>query len=92
MTDNTVGRQPTSDHYDQYADVWREKAACRTVDQDLFYPPKGLPYEAAKAKAVCASCPVRQDCLEYALANGERHGIWGGLAPRERHRLRKAAS
>lgn len=65
---------------------WRDHAACRGVDPDLFFPGRGE--ATAPAKAVCATCPVRAECLNYAMANGEKFGIWGGLSERERRRLR----
>jgi WhiB family redox-sensing transcriptional regulator len=55
------------------------------VDPDVFYPVSDE--EAEAAKAVCAACPVRQPCLEYALANRERDGVWGGATERERRRM-----
>jgi WhiB family transcriptional regulator, redox-sensing transcriptional regulator len=65
--------------------AWRQRAACRGVDPDIFYP--ASEEEAEAAKAVCAVCPVREPCLEYALANRERDGVWGGATERERRRL-----
>ena len=64
---------------------WRQSAACRGVDPDVFYPPPDE--EAEIAKAVCAQCNVRQACLEYALANRERDGVWGGATEKERRRI-----
>ncbi len=64
---------------------WRHRAACRGVDPDVFYPPSDE--DAEPAKAICAQCPVRQACLEHALANRERDGIWGGATERERRRI-----
>ncbi len=64
---------------------WRNRAACRGVDPDIFYPASDE--EAEAAKAVCGQCPVRQPCLEYALANRERDGVWGGATERERRRI-----
>lgn len=61
---------------------WRGRAACRDVDPDLFFPELGG--SAQDAKAVCAECPVRAQCLEYALATGQRFGVWAGLDERER--------
>lgn len=66
---------------------WQENAACRTEDPDLFFPERGSPGDSAKK--VCVTCPVRIPCLEYALANSERYGVWGGLTERERNRLRR---
>jgi WhiB family redox-sensing transcriptional regulator len=64
---------------------WRQRAACRGVDPDIFYPASDE--DAEPAKAICHQCPVREACLEYALANRERDGIWGGATERERRRM-----
>ncbi|MDQ3680942.1 MAG: WhiB family transcriptional regulator [Actinomycetota bacterium] len=64
---------------------WRQRAACRGVDPDIFYPVADE--DAEPAKAICDQCTVRQACLEYALANRERDGIWGGATERERRRI-----
>ena len=64
---------------------WRQRAACKGVDPDIFYPTSDE--EAEEAKAICATCPVREACLEYALANRERDGVWGGATERERRRM-----
>jgi WhiB family redox-sensing transcriptional regulator len=66
---------------------WQEHANCLGVDPDLFFPERGA--STREAKSVCASCEVKADCLEYALVNGEKFGIWGGLSERERRRLRR---
>jgi WhiB family redox-sensing transcriptional regulator len=66
---------------------WMAAARCRNVDPDLFFPTKGGPDVTAHAKAVCAQCPVRTECLEYAVENQERYGVWGGLSPKERRPL-----
>ena len=65
--------------------VWRQRAACRGVDPDVFYP--ATDEEAEAAKAICGQCSVRQACLEYALSNRERDGVWGGCTERERRRI-----
>lgn len=65
--------------------VWRQKAACRGVDPDIFYPVSEE--EAEEARAVCRACPVLETCLEWALANRERDGVWGGATERERRRM-----
>lgn len=66
---------------------WQEFAKCRGVDPELFFPEKN---ESSKeAKNICAECVVRPDCLEYALENSERFGIWGGMTERERRRVRR---
>ena len=65
--------------------TWRQHAACRGVEPDIFYPASDE--EAEVAKAVCAVCPVRQPCLEYALSSRERDGVWGGATEKERRRI-----
>ncbi len=69
---------------------WQTEALCAQTDPEAFFPEKGG--STRDAKKVCASCTVRSECLEYALANDERFGIWGGLSERERRRLRKRAN
>lgn len=69
---------------------WQNRAQCLGVDTDLFFPERGQ--SMAEARAVCAGCPVRVQCLEYALANGEKCGVWGGKSERERRRIRKERS
>jgi len=73
---------------------WQDRAACRDMDALLFFGPDGEPgrereIREAKAKAVCASCPVQAQCLDYALGNSITHGIWGGLNGEERARKRR---
>ena len=65
---------------------WRDQAACRGADLDLFFP--GRSESAEPARQVCARCAVRQPCLDYAISNRIVHGIWGGLSERERRALR----
>jgi WhiB family redox-sensing transcriptional regulator len=65
---------------------WRYRAACRGADLDLFFPGRGE--SAEPARQICAGCPVRQPCLDYALSRGIVHGIWGGLSERDRRALR----
>ena len=71
---------------------WRYSAACRDVDPELFYP-AGTDGPAllriAEAKTVCAQCPVRAECLAWAMAHGEDYGVWGGLSEDERRTLRQ---
>jgi WhiB family redox-sensing transcriptional regulator len=65
---------------------WADRAACRHVDPDLFFPNRGD--RVLPALQVCGPCPVRVACLEYALAAGPRlRGIWGGATENERRRL-----
>jgi WhiB family redox-sensing transcriptional regulator len=66
---------------------WQEEANCLGVDPDLFFPERGA--STREAKSVCHACLVRGECLEYALAHGEKFGIWGGLSERERRRVRR---
>lgn len=66
---------------------WWDKANCLGVDPDLFFPERGA--STREAKEVCRGCVVQGDCLEYALANGEKFGIWGGMSERERRRIRR---
>ena len=65
---------------------WRSRAACRGADLTVFFPGRGE--SAEPARRICASCPVRQECLAFALSHGEVHGIWGGLTVRDRRALR----
>lgn len=66
---------------------WQERALCAQTDPEAFFPEKGG--STREAKRVCAACEVRAQCLEAALRNDERFGIWGGLSERERRRLKK---
>lgn len=59
------------------------RAACRDADPDLFFPEFGE--SAGPAKRICAGCPVQAECLAFAVASGERFGVFGGLSERERH-------
>jgi WhiB family redox-sensing transcriptional regulator len=65
---------------------WRQHAACIGLQDLFFITVNGFPgqTQAKKAKAVCAECPVRQECLDEAIEFHAEWGIWGGLAPRER--------
>lgn len=69
---------------------WQDLSECRGCDPDLFYPERGESWKVEAAKAICAQCPVTGECLEYALDNGERAGIWGGLSGKERNGMRRA--
>ena len=68
---------------------WQDRALCAQTDPEAFFPEKGG--STREAKKVCRGCEVRAECLEYALENDERFGIWGGLSERERRRLKRAA-
>jgi WhiB family redox-sensing transcriptional regulator len=72
---------------------WRNDAACRDNDPDLFFPigSTGPAVEQAdEAKKVCMTCDVREQCLEFALASNQDAGIWGGLTEDERRTLKRA--
>lgn len=84
---------PTRPHFDEPGNLFASPAfmdlgSCRGSDPDVFFPDRGESLEPAKA--ICAECIVRDECLEYALDNRERFGIWGGTSERERRRLRRA--
>ncbi len=68
---------------------WQERALCAQTDPEAFFPEKGG--STREAKRICTGCEVRNDCLESALSNDERFGIWGGLSERERRKLKKRA-
>ncbi|MEU6284875.1 WhiB family transcriptional regulator [Streptomyces sp. NPDC047028] len=75
-------------------DYWRDHAACRHEDPDLFFPigttgPSLV--QVQQAKAVCEGCPVREQCLDWALDTGQSIGVWGGTTEAERRRLRRRA-
>jgi WhiB family redox-sensing transcriptional regulator len=76
---------------------WRALAACKGVDPELFFSSEDLPDKRDRveresvAKSICAACPVRAECLAYAIAAGERYGIWGGLNPQERRAVARSA-
>ncbi len=69
--------------------AWQSDSLCAQTDPEAFFPEKGG--STRDAKKICTSCEVRTQCLEYALQNDERFGIWGGLSERERRKLRKRA-
>jgi WhiB family redox-sensing transcriptional regulator len=73
--------------FDPFDRSWQDEANCMGVDPDLFFPERGA--STREAKEVCRGCVVRAECLEYALANGEKFGIWGGMSERERRRIRR---
>ena len=74
---------------DNFAEVgdWQDRALCAQTDPEAFFPEKGG--STREAKRICSSCEVRTECLDYALQNDERFGIWGGLSERERRRLKR---
>ena len=68
---------------------WQDRALCAQTDPEAFFPEKGG--STREAKKICTGCEVKAECLEYALANDERFGIWGGLSERERRRIKREA-
>lgn len=70
--------------------AWYDDALCAQVDPGAFFPPKGA--SLRPAKRVCAACPVRDECLAFAMDNNELHGVWGGLSELDRRKMRKAAA
>ena len=68
---------------------WQDQALCAQTDPEAFFPEKGG--STREAKRICVGCEVKQECLEYALMQDERFGIWGGLSERERRRLKRKA-
>jgi WhiB family redox-sensing transcriptional regulator len=69
---------------------WVQRAACRGTGFGPFFPKGGA--SATAAKVVCATCPVRGECLAYALENSQLQGVWGGTSDAERRVLRRHAA
>jgi len=82
-------RRPRSVDDDDTALAWQADALCAQTDPEAFFPEKGG--STRDAKKICTTCEVKGECLEYALQNDERFGIWGGLSERERRKLRRRA-
>ncbi|WP_166987327.1 WhiB family transcriptional regulator [Canibacter zhoujuaniae] len=75
--------------------TWREKAACLTVDPEIFFPVGNTGpalEQIERAKSVCASCKVTDQCLQYAMDSNQDHGVWGGLSEDERRALKRRAA
>ncbi|MFE0099888.1 WhiB family transcriptional regulator [Streptomyces sp. NPDC059009] len=70
--------------------AWQEQALCAQTGPDFFFPEPGS--SVREAKLICELCEMRTACLEYALANDERFGVWGGLSEKERYALRRRPS
>jgi len=82
-------RRPRCVDDDDTALAWQADALCAQTDPEAFFPEKGG--STRDAKKICTTCEVKGECLEYALQNDERFGIWGGLSERERRKLRRRA-
>ncbi|MBW3603180.1 MAG: WhiB family transcriptional regulator [Actinobacteria bacterium] len=72
---------------------WQQHGLCRAIDSDVFFPPPWFEHKPdreareARAKRICARCPVRLPCLDWALATREPFGVWGGRSESERRRI-----
>ena len=72
---------------------WQQRGSCRATDSEVFFPPAHFEHKPerevreAAAKAICVGCPVRVDCLTWALAVREPHGVWGGASEGERKQM-----
>jgi WhiB family transcriptional regulator, redox-sensing transcriptional regulator len=69
---------------------WMDRGLCKETDPEAFFPEKGE--SNRNAKSVCFGCEVRAECLEYALANDERWGVWGGLSEKQRRKLKRGVA
>jgi len=88
MTTSTSAATPADGHRPD----WHDHAACRDAEPDLFFPDGNIRSARAQvktAKLICRGCPVRTFCLNWALASGQEHGIWGGLTEDERRWLHR---
>ncbi|MFG2374941.1 WhiB family transcriptional regulator [Streptomyces sp. NPDC048504] len=68
---------------------WQQEALCAQTGADFFFPEPGS--SVREAKRICGMCPIRSACLEYALDNDERFGVWGGLSEKERLEIRRTS-
>lgn len=89
MSDEIIPLVPQgSDESDAaFDEEWHALALCAQTDPEAFFPDKGG--STREAKRICTGCEVKGECLEYAMKNDERFGIWGGLSERERRRLKR---
>jgi WhiB family transcriptional regulator, redox-sensing transcriptional regulator len=69
------------------ASGWMANGLCRELDPSVFFPSDGVGVD--HARRICATCPVQEPCLEYALVQRIEHGVWGGASERERRRILK---
>jgi WhiB family redox-sensing transcriptional regulator len=70
--------------------AWQDFSLCAETDPEAFFPEKGG--STREAKKVCRACPVKSDCLDYALETDQKFGIWGGMSERERRKVKRAAA
>jgi WhiB family redox-sensing transcriptional regulator len=85
-----MDRQQIVELLESGQEIWQSFALCSEVDFDTFFPEKGG--STKEAKRICAECVVIDQCRNFAIANDQRYGIWGGLAESERFEIRKAAN
>jgi WhiB family transcriptional regulator, redox-sensing transcriptional regulator len=88
MSTSTAAARPARGHRPD----WRDAAACRDADPELFFPDgdtRSARAQLKTAKLICRGCPVTAVCLSWALASGQEAGIWGGLTEHERHSLHR---
>ena len=78
--------------YREPSDRWQDHAACRGEDPEQWFATDGGPDNYTYPRSVCDRCPVKAECLDFAIDNGERHGMWGGKSPREREAERRRRS
>lgn len=79
---------PIDDSRYSSEDTWMNDAECKQLNPEVFFPSDGI--GVIEAQRVCAACPVKAACLEYALTYRIEHGVWGGASERERRRLLRA--
>ena len=72
----------------QQVENWKEHSACKDAPVEVFFVERGTT-TVDDAREICFDCPVRVDCLDYALRHGEKFGVWGGLTEGERRPFRK---
>lgn len=79
----------TNEVFFDVQEPWYEEAACATYSAEVFFPPSEIPLAANQAKAICEGCPVREECLSFALETAQAEGVWGGMDAGERRRMRR---
>ena len=77
------------DLYFDAEEPWHADAACASYPAEMFFPANDAPPAAKAAKLICAACPVREECLTFALETAQAEGVWGGMDAGERRRLRR---
>jgi WhiB family redox-sensing transcriptional regulator len=87
QTEVMVGRLTMANGFEEGTGDWREQAECARTEPEAFFPEKGG--STREAKKVCGGCEVTIECLDAAIQNDERFGVWGGLTERERRKIKK---